>query len=153
MKTYKELLKKYFTQGNLERIAKEITEQERYTSGEIRVSIHAKRGWFEKKRSLYDLALKEFYRLKMHNTRDRSGVLLYFLFGEHQFYILADEGIHQKAKDLWVSVAQSISEQFKTGNYCEGICIAVRTVGEALRQHYPRKSDDTNELSNEVELG
>ncbi|MBI5217230.1 MAG: TPM domain-containing protein [Ignavibacteriae bacterium] len=150
--TYKELLKKYFTQQDLDEIAKVISEQERFTSGEIRVSIRAKRGWTERKNSLQELALKEFYRLKMNLTKDRSGVLLFFLFEEHQFYILADEGIHLKADSLWDSVAQTVSENFKVGKYVEGISQAVQSIGKTLAQHYPRKTDDTNELSNQVEL-
>ncbi len=152
IKTYKELLKKYFTQQDLDEIAKVISEQEQFTSGEIRVSIRAKRGWTEGKNTLQELALKEFYRLKMNQTKDRSGVLLFFLFEEHQFYILADEGIHLKAESLWESVALSVSENFKAGKYVEGISHAVRTIGKTLAQHYPRKSDDTDELSNQVEL-
>ncbi|TAK63558.1 MAG: hypothetical protein EPO24_04130 [Bacteroidetes bacterium] len=88
----------------------------------------------------------------MHKTKDRSGVLLFFLFEERQFFVLADEGIHLKAEQLWGAVAALISGQFKEGKYCDGIIRAIQSVGEALRQHYPRKSDDTNELSNTVEL-
>jgi uncharacterized membrane protein len=150
--TYKDLLKKYFTQNDLDEIAKVIAEQEQFTSGEIRVSIRAKRGWTERKNTLQELALKEFYRLKMNQTKERSGVLLFFLFEEHQFYILADEGIHLKAESLWESVAQSVSENFKTEKYVEGISQAVRTIGKTLAQHYPRRADDMNELSNQVEL-
>ncbi len=146
------ILKQHFTQADLDSIAKEIANQEASTSGEIRVTIHAKRSWVQRNHSIQDLALKEFQRLKMQNTRDRSGVLLYFLFAEKKFYILADEGIHHKASELWEQVAAAISKDFKEGKYSKGICEAVRTVGEALQQHYPRKADDTNELSNEVEL-
>ncbi len=148
----KQFLQQYLTQADLDRVAQEIAKQEASTSGEIRVTIHAKRNWIERNRSLQDLALKEFHRLKMQNTRDRSGVLLYFLFSEKKFYVLADEGIHLKGEGIWEVVASAISKDFKEGKYCHGICEAVKTVGEVLQKHYPQRLDDTNELSNDVEL-
>ena len=152
MKSHKNILEKYFSKADLDLIAKEIAKQEEITSGEIRVSIHAKRTWLERNRSIHEMAVREFHRLKMHMTKERSGVLLYFIFEARQFYILADEGIHLKAKEVWESVAASVTKDFKEAKYCEGICEAVRTVGKALQEHYPYKSGKSNELSDEVEL-
>lgn len=146
-------IKQYFSEDGLKVISHAIQVQEQFTSGEIRVSIRLKQRWFESKRRLKDLAIKEFYRLGMQKTKDRSGVLLYFLMEEHQFYILADEGIHAKVVEgLWESVANIITEHFKESQYVQGVCEAIKIVGKELQICYPRKQNDADELSNSVEI-
>ncbi|MDI6767718.1 MAG: TPM domain-containing protein [Bacteroidota bacterium] len=145
------LKKKYFSKAELRSLASVISEQEKNTSGEIRVIIRQRRYWKERKLSLYDLSLNEFYRLGMQNTRDKTGVLILLLLSEQKFQIIADEGIHKKVEDgKWDKIAELMTDYFKRGNYFDGITATIRAVGEELVKYFPRKPDDTNELSNEI---
>ncbi len=145
------LLKKYLSADELQAVAARIAEVERSTSGEIRVSIRRRRAWNERKLSLPDLSLSEFHRLGMHNTKERTGVLILLLISERKFHIMADEGIHRKVEEgTWDRIAASMSTQFKEGHFGRGLCDAVETVGAELRKHFPRSTDDTNELPNDV---
>ena len=144
-------LKKYLSEPDIKSISQKIGEVEEQTSGEVRVSIRHKREWGEKKLSLHDLALKEFTRLGMHRTKDRTGILIFLLMPERQFRIIADEGIHAKvAEGTWDRVAASMTPHFKEGKFGPGICLAVEAVGLELKKYFPRQSDDRNELSNEI---
>ena len=144
-------LKKYLSKADIGLITTKIAEVERSTSGEIRVSILHRRGWGERKLSLYDLALKEFARLGMNKTSDRTGVLIMFVMSERAFQIIADEGIHAKVPDgTWEKIAAEMSGHFRLGKYVYGICDAVEAVGRELRQHFPRGAHDRDELSNDV---
>ncbi|MGE5313911.1 MAG: TPM domain-containing protein [Acidobacteriota bacterium] len=139
------------TEEELRRIASTIGEVEESTSGEIRVNIHEKRSWTERRLSLRDLALKHFHSLGMEKTRDKTGVLIFICVREREFYIAADEGIHAKfPQEYWDSVAETMTRQFKASRFCEGICFAVREIGTALAREFPLREGDTNELSNDV---
>jgi len=142
---------KYLTKDELHALSGVITEMEKNTSGEIRVVVRHRRHWKERKLSLHELALGEFYRLGMDKTRDRTGILILLLFSERKFHIVADEGIHKSVDDgTWDKIAEAMSDHFKKGNFFLGISEAIRAVGTELATYFPRKSDDTNELSNDI---
>jgi uncharacterized membrane protein len=145
------LFKKYLSNDDLTSLATTIAEAEKNTSGEIRVVVRHRRRRNERKLSLHDLVLKEFYRLGMEKTRDRTGVLIMLLMSEHQFEIVADEGINaQVAEGTWDTLAARMSAHFREGKFRDGVAHAVRTVGEELAKHFPRKPDDTNELPDDI---
>lgn len=146
-----ELVYHFFDDDDFLRISTKISETELKTSGEIRVSIKEKKSFSERNQDLRDLAEKEFYKLNMHQTRDKTGILLFFLLNERKFYILADEGINKKvAPDVWETVSEEIQDNFKNGYFSKGIIIGIENVGKLLSEHFPIKPDDVNELTNKV---
>ena len=143
--------KKILSDEELKALAAIIAETERDTSGEIRIVLRERRQWNEKNLSLAELALKEYYRLGMQKTRDKTGVLILLLISEKKLYIAADEAINSRVEEqTWDKIADGMSVRFKEGRFFEGLAEAVRTVGVHLKQHFPRRSDDTDELPNDI---
>lgn len=143
--------KKYLDKTELQKLSQVIAAEEKRTSGEIRVVLKRRRKWSERKASLSDLALAEFRALGMQNTRDRTGVLIMILIADRKFQIIADEGINRKVKaGTWDRIADSMSGYFREEKYFEGLSGAISAVGAELAGNFPRKSDDTDELSNEI---
>ena len=126
------------------RIAEAIAAAEKTTSGEIVVRIvRAAKG------PPRDHALKEFHRLGLEKTRDRTGVLLYIAERDRAIEVLGDAGIHANVPDgFWNGVVSRLSGTFKEGRFADGICTAVGEIGGHLTRHFPPKADDTDELSN-----
>lgn len=148
-----EIIYSYFTDDDFLKISRAIKEAESKTAGEIRVSIKEKMPVTFGKSDIKTVAEKEFYKLKMEKTRDRTGILLLLILEERSFYILADSGIHEKVgQEVWDKVRDKIQEDFRKGKFTEGIINGVKTVGRILAEHFPIKPDDINELSNEVAL-
>ena len=148
----KKLIYNYLTDDELLRISNAIKQVEKATAGEIRVSIKEKRP-FLNNASIYELAKKEFYKLGVDKTRDKTGILIFILLDKKQFYILADEGINEiVAENTWDGIKNEMEKRFKEGNFCKGIIHGITEVGKLLSKHFPIKPDDTNELSNEVVL-
>ena len=146
-----ELTYHFFDDDDFLRISNKISEIELITSGEIRVSIKEGKLFSDRNKTLRDLAEKEFFRLNMHQTRDKTGVLLFFLLGERQFYILADQGINEKVnQNTWEKVSDEIQENFRNGYFAKGIISGIEKVGNILSEHFPIKPDDKNELTNRV---
>jgi uncharacterized membrane protein len=149
----KNLVKHMFTKEDLAAVASAIGEAEKTTAGEIRVSIRQKRKWREKKRTIEELARLEFSGLGMTKTKDRTGILIFLLLEDKKFYILADDGIHAKVVDgTWDKIAKEMSDHFSQKNFRSGIIHGVTSVGMELTKFFPRKSDDTNELPNDVQV-
>lgn len=126
-----------------------IVEAEKNTSGEIRVHIeaHTTEDHFERAKVL-------FHYLKMDNTKEENGVLIYVAVTDKKFVVLGDKGINKVVpKDFWDSTKEAIEYQFKLRNFKQGLIDGVLKAGNALATHFPWQHNDTNELSNEVSKG
>lgn len=149
----KRLIYNFFSDDDFLRISNQIKKSEQNTSGEIRISIREQRSFWEFKRDIKELAAKEFRKLGMTGTRDKTGILLFLLLGERKFHILADEGINSKVKqNTWDIVRDEIQNEFREGKFAQGIIKGIERVGNILSEHFPIRKDDTNELSNKVNL-
>ncbi len=147
----KNFISEYLSDESLDSISKAIGEIERRSSGEIRICIKKRTGYFEKKYSARDLALKQFFKLKMNNTRDRTGVLLFLIFKDKKFEIIADEGINSKiSTDHWNNISENLRDYFSKESYSDGILHSIGKIGEILIREFPVKNDDKNELSNDI---
>lgn len=145
--------KQAFPPDALKRISETIGEVEAETNAEIRLSIREDRDEKETDLSLRDLALKEFTSLKMHLTKERTGVLLIIIFDEHKFYIYGDEGITRRSDpETWTDVAATLSAHFKEGKFEEGVHAALRSLKAHVREYLPKSDDNPDELSNEVTI-
>lgn len=142
-------VQKYFTEENKLQIVSAIRVAETNTSGEIRVHIEK-----NCKEDVLDRAAHWFEQLGMHKTKLRNGVLFYLAVEDHKFAILGDAGINQKVPiDFWEETKELVISKFKEGSYAEGLATGIIKAGEQLKQHFPFKSDDVNELSNEISFG
>jgi uncharacterized membrane protein len=148
------LAKKLFPQEDLNAIAEAIGRAEKTTAGEIRVDIKQRRSWRDRKLSVEAMARREFQRLGMTATRQRTGILIFLLLQDKQFYILADDAIHAKVADgTWDAIAKEMSEHFSRQNFKDGVIHGVQRVGAVLSQYFPgAPGDAANELSNEVSV-
>ncbi len=136
------------TASEKEEIQESIRLAELKTSGEIRVHIDKKcdSDPFEK-------AVSVFNKLKMYETHERIGVLIYISFSDRKLAIIGDEGINNVVPtDFWESTKNELIFRFKRNEFAQGIIDAVTEAGKQLQQYFPVKSDDKNELSNEITM-
>ena len=128
------------------RIIGAIAEVERKTSGELRVYVsHRKRP------DPLAFAQKRFLELGMTNTRHRNAVLIYLVPRTCQFAIVGDRGVHEKCGDaFWREVTAGMSDLLKQGRFTDAILDAIQKVGDVLARHFPRDTDDQNELPDQI---
>lgn len=128
------------------RIAKAIENAESKTSGEIRV--------FVSEREVTDAlteAKKQFAMLGMEKTAERNGVLIYVAPRSQTFAVVGDAGVHQKCGEgFWDATATEMRARFKEGKFTEALLLAIENIGAILQRHFPRRSDDRNELPNNI---
>ena len=122
---------------------------EKNTSGEIRIHL-------EKETSIAPIerAVVVFHELKMDNTKDRNGVIIYVAVKSKQFAIYGDKGINEKVgDDFWNCTKDIMLNHFINGNNKQALVDGIHNAGVQLQKHFPYQSEDTDELSNEISQG
>ncbi|MDM9631574.1 TPM domain-containing protein [Robiginitalea aurantiaca] len=142
-------VERFLSASEEQEIIQAIREAEQDTSGEIRVHIENGTGTDPMER-----AKVLFHELKMDNTRNLNGVLLYIAVHDHQFAICGDRGICAVVpENFWDSTRDQIQLHFKKGAFKEGIIAGILNAGKELHAHFPWNPEDTNELTNEISKG
>lgn len=139
-----------FNQEEQEKIEHAISLAENLTSGEIRLVVERR----VHDKEAIDLAKDYFEKLKMHQTALRNGVLIYLATDDHQFAIIGDAGIDSKVpEEFWESTKDLMLSSFRKGDYVSGLIAGIEKAGEQLGRYFPRRSDDVNELPNDIYFG
>ncbi|WP_243472695.1 TPM domain-containing protein [Winogradskyella sp. MH6] len=139
----------FLTQQEEQEIIEAIRIAELETSGEIRVHIEQKCNM-----DIYEHALEVFHYLKMDNTKEQNGVLIYVAVDNKAFVIYGDKGINDiVGSDFWNSTRDKIASQFKNSNFKQGLINGIKEAGKVLAQHFPWEHGDQNELDNSISKG
>ena len=129
-----------------EEIVNAILAAEKDTTGEIRVHLESKHAL-----NHFDRAKRIFHQLKMDNTQERNGVLIYVAILDHKFVILGDKGIDEVVPDdFWNSTRDIIQDHFRHHRFKQGLVEGIQNAGRELKAHFPWHTGDTNELSDEI---
>ncbi len=147
----------FLTSEEKDAIKSAVQQAESHTSGEIKVLIvsASTKPWHltSPKKAVHQRARREFEAMGIRNTADHTGVLIMLSLKERRVEVLADKGIHDKvAQKTWEDAVHLIVSHIKQGKQATGIIQSVEFVGKILAEHFPRKKDDNNELSDDVEL-
>lgn len=136
----------FLTDKQEQKIIKAIAEAENRTSGEVRVHIEHKC-----KRDPLERAAKIFHELGMDETELQNGVLIYIATEDHKAAVYAGKGILKQVEDgFWDDVLKIILNHFKKEEYEAGLVEAIKKVGLKLKELFPYRQDDINELSDEI---
>ncbi|WP_178984512.1 TPM domain-containing protein [Winogradskyella helgolandensis] len=139
-------LEDFLSAEDEQEIVEAIRIAESQTSGEIRVHIEQ-----ECDGDVYEHALEVFHDLKMDNTAQRNGVLIYIAVENKSFVICGDQGINNiVGADFWNSTRNKIATQFKSQNFKQGIIEGIKESGKSLSKHFPWQHNDINELDNTI---
>jgi putative membrane protein len=103
----------------------------------------------EIKEEVEEAAITNFFNEGLYRTRDETGVLVLISVFEHKVWVLADKGINAEVQDgQWDDIVKIIVDGIKQKRQAETICEAVENIGNLLKDHFPIKPDDTDELKN-----
>lgn len=144
-------IKKYLSKSDFEELTEDIGKIEAETTGEVRLCFKLKRGFHERKLTSREIAMKEFFKLGMDKTEEKTGVLIFILFGEKKFEIVADEGINSKIKqETWDLIINHLNSEFSQGNFKTGLMKCLNEIKIILVKEFPARFVNKNELSNDI---
>jgi putative membrane protein len=93
----------------------------------------------------------EFYRSKIQNTAEATGILVFVSLYEHQVIVLADKQISQKKpNETWDQLIAKIQLGIKSKNLSAGITEGLLQSGNVLSELFPAKAKNDNELPNAI---
>ncbi len=80
-------------------------------------------------------------------TIGRTGILIYLSIAEHRAEIVGDEAITKvTTPETWGEAMTALIAHVKAGRPADGIVAAVEQIGVVLAEHFPKTSEDTNEI-------
>ena len=128
-----------------------IAEGERTHSGEIRFAVEASLPWSYLRRNApaRERAQMVFAKLRVWDTEDNNGVLIYVELADHRIEIVADRGIARHVPNArWEEVSMMMRERFKAGEFEAGSVAAVRAVSALLAERFrlPDGARNPNQL-------
>lgn len=92
-------------------------------------------------------AIEVFSQLRIWDTQERNGVLIYLLMSDRQIEIVADRGIDAKVgPEGWAQLCRPLEDAFKRGDFERGAVACIEAVAVTLRQHFPSAASGPNEL-------
>ncbi len=143
-------LKSAFPDASLAAIESGVAAQESRHRGELRVAIE---GGLPIQallsgRTAHERALEHFARLRIWDTEDNAGVLIYLLLADRRVEIVADRGIDTRVGDTaWETICGAMQREFAAGRFEPGVLAGLSSVSDLLAQHFPaRPGDNPNEL-------
>ena len=128
-----------------------VKQSERQHRGELRFAIENSLapGWVWRGLSARQRATEVFSNLRVWDTEENSGVLIYLLLADKEVQIVADRSIHRCVPQAeWDSVAHAMQKAFRQGDFRRGSLEGIERITILLATHFPAGADNPNELSN-----
>ncbi len=92
-------------------------------------------------------ATEVFSTLKVWDTEENSGVLIYLMLADKEVHIVADRGItKQVTQKQWDEVAKLMQQAFHRGDFRTGSLAGIEQITEYLCAHFPANTENPNEL-------
>lgn len=141
----------FFSETEKGQIVEAIRKAEQRTSGELRLFVERRCRFVDPVMRAKEL----FLVLKMTETSERNGVLIYVAMKDRQLAVYGDDGIHQKVgNEFWNREVARMLREFNRENYTTGIVQVIHDIGEALTTHFPYDGlTDKNELPDDIVFG
>lgn len=153
---------RWLTDAAAERLRQRIEASEGHHRGEIRVCVEASLplGWLwpvpddaEMAARVRLRALEWFGRLRVWDTEDNTGVLIYLLLAERAIEIVADRALAQRVPPAqWQAVMTRLQEDLRSAAPEAALAQAIDALHAWLCQHFPADAHraNPNELPNAV---
>ena len=135
----------------LARLQTRVAASERRHTGEIRLCIEAGLpvSYLWRGAPARERAIMLFGKLRVWDTEQNNGVLIYLLLAEHAIEIVADRGISRHVDaEAWRAMAKRMGAAFREGRFEDGLTQALEEVSALQMAHFPRAEGepDVNEL-------
>jgi uncharacterized membrane protein len=142
-------VKRAFPPSAMSAIEQAIAESERQHGGEVRFAVEPAldTSALLAGQTARERAIEVFSLLRLWDTSERNGVLIYLLLADRDIEIVADRGVNAKvASAEWEGICRTMEQGLKAGRNGEAVVAGIQRVSALLAHHFPRHADDRNEL-------
>ena len=138
-----------FPAGTLAAIESAIAASETHHNGEIRFVVEAALDGAPlfAGQSAHERALDLFAQLRVWDTEQNSGLLIYLLLADKAVEVVADRGLHAKVgAEAWQTICRDMEAAFRESHFEQGALQGVKAVTAHLATHFPAQAGNRNEL-------
>ncbi len=135
----------------LERLTQAVRASEQLHSGEVRIYVETAlplsylRRPSSTSRIIRERAISLFGKLRVWDTEQNNGVLIYLLLAERSIEIVADRGLARHvSQQHWFDIVQGMRAAFQSGHFEAGLMQALDQVSRLLVQHFAQKPGEHN---------
>jgi uncharacterized membrane protein len=140
-----------FPPASLHKIEASIQQSEAQHSGEIRFAVESSLGFFQLLQGTpcIDRGIDVFSELRIWDTDQNNGVLIFLLLADRKVEIIADRGLNNEiAESEWRHICQQMENSFRKHEFETGIIDGITEITQLLIKHSPIQEKKSNELSN-----
>ena len=142
-------VRRIFTRGVLTRIEQAIKAGETTHTGQVRFAVEGALDGAAlfRDQPARERAIDVFAHLRIWDTSQNNGVLIYVLLADHDVEIVADRGIDvHVGKHRWERICHEVDTEFRAGNFETGVIKGIEAVSRELAKHFPADEVGRNEL-------
>ncbi len=138
-----------FDRATLDAIEKAVSASESRHRGELRFvaegGLPVAHLW--RRATPRERAIELFSALRVWDTAENSGILIYVQMADRCVEIVADRGIAARVRqDDWERICRTMEQAFRGGDYRGGAVAAIAAASELLAQHLPPGTANPDEL-------
>lgn len=145
----------------LQRLTQQVSKSEREHTGQVRICVEASlplsylrrlTGQTSINQLVRERAVMLFGKLRVWDTEQNNGVLIYLQLAEHAIEIVADRGLSRNVQPQdWQVITRHMGTAFGEGRFEVGLTQALQEVSTLLVRHFPAVAGEVraNELPNE----
>jgi hypothetical protein len=145
-------LRRWFPPDTMKRIRDEIATGERFHAGEICFAVESRFSMWSVLAGLHPRLRAEqvFASMRVWDTQDNSGVLIYLHLAERHIDIIADRGIASRVPaETWRLICEKVVIEIRQQSSELAVIHAINSIHAVLQQHFPANEDNPREISDE----
>lgn len=122
------------------RIQSRIAASESRHTGQVRIFAESSLplSYLSRDASARERAITLFGKLRVWDTANNNGILIYLLMAEHAIEIVADRGLNQHVpQERWNEMISRMRIPLQAGHWENGLMLALDEVSALLEQHFP----------------
>lgn len=95
-----------------------------------------------------------FLEEEVFNTRQRTGIMIFISFFEHEVMVMADRGISKVVEQKqWDMIVADLVAEIRAGNIINGLEKGIQRCGDLLLEKgFKKTDDDVNELPDDLRV-
>ncbi len=140
-----------FPPSALKKIENAIQQSESRHSAEIRFAVESSLGFVEllQNTSCFDRGVDVFSELRVWDTEQNNGVLIYLLLADRTIEIIADRDVNKKVDSTeWLRICRQMESFFQKKQFETGVLKGIEEITWLLVGLYPPNAENINELPN-----
>lgn len=142
-------VRRAFPKASLDSVQAAIRSSEQNHVGEVRFVVEASLDGFAlwQGQTARQRAIDVFSQLRIWDTEENNGVLIYVLLADRSVEMVADRGIHARIGDEpWAAICRDMEVAFSKSEFLLGTLTGIAAIANVIGEHFPAQEKRKNEL-------